>query len=78
MCMHTHNHAKEFTRVIGGNIRVNLLSTDHEQIKNTIYWAFPDIEEVEIGNSKYFVQDGKIYNATIDYNTKQVIMVKEK
>ncbi|QBX32754.1 hypothetical protein Asfd1_128 [Aeromonas phage Asfd_1] len=73
--MYIHDHAKEFTRVVNGNVHVGLLSTEPEQVRNTIFWAFPDITEVEIGNSKYFAQGGKIFNATINYNSQSVIMV---
>lgn len=77
MIMDIHNHALEFTKVIRGNVHVNLLSTDYEQVKNTIFWAFPNITLSEIGSSTYFTQNGQIYNATIDYNSMRVIMAKE-
>lgn len=76
--MDIHTHALEFARVIGGNVYVNLISTDYDQVKNTIFWTFPNIMEVAIGSSTYFSQNGQIYNATIDYNSKRVIMVKER
>ncbi|UYD57476.1 hypothetical protein OFDDKENP_00100 [Aeromonas phage B614] len=72
--MRINDHAKEFTRVVNGNVHVGLLSTEFDQVRNTIFWTFPDITEVEIGNSKYFAQDGKIFNATINYNSRNVIM----
>lgn len=71
-----NDHAREYTREIEGNIHVDLLSTELEQVRNTILWAFPDIHEVNVGCSKYFAQSGVIYNATIDYANKRVIMVK--
>ncbi|AAX63556.1 hypothetical protein PHG31p67 [Aeromonas phage 31] len=77
MNMDINDYAKEFTREIGRNIHVNLLSTDPEQVKSTIFWTFPGITEVRIGSSTYFAQNGKIYNATIDYNARRVIMAGE-
>ncbi|UOX40453.1 hypothetical protein UGMREWDR_CDS0137 [Aeromonas phage GomatiRiver_11] len=73
--MEIYEHAKEFTHVINGNVHVNLLTMEPDQIRNIIFWSFPDITEIEVGNSKYFAQDGKIFNATIDPNLKRVIMV---
>lgn len=75
--MDIHQHALDFVHEIAGNVYVTLLSTEPEQVRNTIFWAFPKITEVDIGNSKYFAQYGEIYNATIDFNSNRVIMVKK-
>lgn len=77
MNMDINDYAKEFTREIGRNVHVNLLSTEPDQVENTIFWAFRNIANANIGGSKYFVQNGQIFNATIDFKSNQVIMVRK-